>query len=82
MRPWSSGKRYCIVFRREPTIARPELKTPDAIPESIKATENQQHPCDPVHKRKPDSHNFLFEEVGKLREQDKPGQGTEKDAGH
>jgi len=50
MRPWSSGKRYCVV-RRAPTIARPDLQTPDAIPESIKATENQQHPCDPVHKR-------------------------------
>ena len=55
---------------------------PDTIPESIKAAEHQQRPCDPVHKREPDSHDFLFEKVDKPREQDKPGQGTEKDAGN
>ena len=58
------------------------LQPTDTIPESIKAAEHQQCPCDPVHQREPDSHDFLFEKVDKPREQDKPGQGTEKDAGN
>jgi hypothetical protein len=58
------------------------LQRPDAIPESKKAAEHQLRPGDPTYQREPDSHDFLFEEVGKPREQDEPGQGTEKDAGH
>ena len=58
------------------------LEPTDTIPETIKAAEHQQHPCDPVHQRKPDSHDFLFEKVDQSCEQDKPGQGTEKDAGN
>jgi len=54
----------------------------DTVPESVKAAEHQQRPCDPIHQREPDSHNLHFEEVDKPREQDKPGQGTEADAGH
>ncbi len=68
-----SGHRaaYCAPMGSQPA---------NTIPDSIKAAEHQQRPCDPVHKSEPYSHDFLSENVDKPQEQDKPCQRTEKDA--